>query len=138
MLRPKESTFFYCRYNELLDFAGEIYGEWACGRGETGFFVCEPRWGFEFIRHGDRLTEHLARFHTNGIYDEDIQSPTGWWLTAGLPCRGDSVHRYFSPLPFPFVSSVTRFTNPILQTPTSRNCSAQYSWRGTVRFFLIA
>jgi hypothetical protein len=144
ILRPKECVFtdeFYCRYNELLDFAGAIVGQWACGKGEIDCFVREPRWGFEFLRHGDRLAEHLSRFHTNGMYGQDIQSGAlADWLV--VDCRTSMPQKQctsiFFTSSFPFICSAARFTNPILQTPMSRNWSARYSWRGTIRFFSIA
>lgn len=100
MLRPKECVFtdeFYYRYNELLDFAGEIVGQWGCGRGEIDYFVREPRWGFEFLtawRSTFRVSTPTGR--TIEI-SKLVRWPTGWWLTAELPRRRN---RYFSPLTF--------------------------------------
>jgi hypothetical protein len=75
--RQKEAAFkheFYRAYTSLLDFAGGISNEWSCGTGQIDVCITELKWGFEFLRDGDHLQEHLARFRHGGNYYGGIQS----------------------------------------------------------------
>lgn len=47
-----------------------------CGDGRIDFRIVEPSWGIEFLRDGDRLTEHCNRFLEKGTYHQ--------WILNGL------------------------------------------------------
>ena len=68
--------------------------EWSrCGDGRIDFRIVDPSWGIEFLRDGDRLSEHCNKFVENGLYHQ--------WISNGLikdwlilDCRHSHPHKY--------------------------------------------
>ncbi|KAN0070621.1 hypothetical protein V8E54_011490, partial [Elaphomyces granulatus] len=96
-LRQKEAAFqfeFYRAYTSLFEFAGGISSEWSCGTGRIDACITELGWGFEFLRDGDGMTEHLQRFRPGGSYygaikDRNLKK----WLV--IDCRHSLPEDYY-------------------------------------------
>ncbi|RPB20385.1 hypothetical protein L211DRAFT_522851 [Terfezia boudieri ATCC MYA-4762] len=80
--RPNEATFQdeFFRSCHLVT-KGKILAapEFGSGEGRIDFFIPGVKWGFEFLRNGNRLQQHLSRFvkdATPGAY--------GKWLRSGV------------------------------------------------------
>lgn len=85
---------WYRAFYSLLGHGVAMSSEWShCGDGRIDFRIVEPLWGIEFLRDGDRLTEHCNRFGEKGTYYRWISN--GFirdWLI--LDCRHSNPQKY--------------------------------------------
>lgn len=77
VLRPSEAQYQDELYRACYDLLGAVHltSEWpGSSRGRIDFQVKSKRWGFEVVRDGANLDEHLSRFGRGGIYEPLLQS----------------------------------------------------------------
>jgi len=53
--------------------------EFGSGEGRIDFFIPGVKWGFEFLKNGDRLQQHLSRFVKGAV-----PGAYGKWLRSGV------------------------------------------------------
>lgn len=78
---PLEDLFqkeFYRAFYFLVDGNALISPEFIAKSGKGGggidFLLSDQRWGFEFIRSGSNIVEHMGRFQLGGAYHSLIMS----------------------------------------------------------------
>jgi hypothetical protein len=68
---------------------GGIFGS----EGYLDFWInSKHRWGFELLRDGDRMKQHLARFQPDGMY-ADMLDEIKEWLVIDLRMRSQQVNK---------------------------------------------
>jgi len=65
---------FYMLLGGHVLISPEYIAKTGKGGGTIDFLVSDKKWGFELLRNGDRLTEHMDRFKPGGAYYGMIQS----------------------------------------------------------------
>ncbi|KAL2808384.1 hypothetical protein BJX63DRAFT_439458 [Aspergillus granulosus] len=109
LFRPLEAAYldeFYRPFTEIARKGATITSEWSRTKdGRVDLWIPEKKWAVEMLREGDRVEDHIRRFHPNGRYYSWIMEGMilEWIIincTTKLPTRShpekNLIHAVFS------------------------------------------